>query len=84
MIRTPEQYWETLLRAFPPGIPDSKIVAFRRTFFSGMSAMVSLMAELRESPLGESEKQALYRRFAEYIHRNDGLEEDSRTNGRNN
>jgi hypothetical protein len=75
-VRTPEEYWRTLLAAFPGSIPAENMVGFRHTFFSGMSAMVSLNAELWNSSLDEAEQKSRYREFVKYIHENDGIERD--------
>lgn len=75
-VRTPEEYWRTLLAAFPGSIPAENMVGFRHAFFSGMSAMVSLNAELWSSSLGEAEQKSRYRAFVKYIHENDGLERE--------
>lgn len=77
-VRTPEEYWETFARALPSIIPAVDVRVFRRIFISGMSAMVSLMAELRDSSMPKSEKQATYRAFVRYIHLHDAVAPESR------
>lgn len=75
-VRTPEEYWRTLLAAFPTSISAENMVGFRHFFFSGMSAMVSLNAELWSSSLSEAEQKSRYRAFVKYIHENDGIERE--------
>jgi hypothetical protein len=72
-MRTPEQYWQTLLEKFPPNLPAATAASYHSTFFCGMSAAASMFEEIRSSSLTDAEKHATYEGFIGFVHANDGL-----------